>query len=99
MAALNFTSGEFHQVLQKAQAFYVTIGKIYCPYFRDSIEFTAAGFEHLRRKAWKRGRNQRDQFMRLKHLAKGPEVLGLSYTVQGVQEGNEWERRHRHGRW
>jgi len=37
--------------------------------------------------------------MRLKHIARAPEILGLSRTVQGILATHEWERRRRHGRW
>ena len=99
MTALDFTDVEFDDVLRKAQEFYVSIGRIRCPFFRDVVHFNAQGLEHLRRKAWNRGRESRDQFMRLKHIARAAEILKLSSTVQGIQETNEWERRHRHGRW
>jgi hypothetical protein len=99
MARLDFTPEEFDEVLQKAREIYAGIGKTYCPYFRDSVNFNAEGLAHLRRKSWNRGRERRDQFMRLRHLAHAPEILRLSYTVQGVQDAHEWEHRRRHGRW
>jgi hypothetical protein len=99
MAPLSFTDEEFNQILVRAQQTYSTLGRIHCPYFHDSVHFNSQGLEHLRRKTWNRGREQRDQFMRLKYVAHAPEILRLSHTVQGIQETNEWERRHRHGRW
>ncbi|HWX21516.1 MAG TPA: hypothetical protein VN578_16565 [Candidatus Binatia bacterium] len=84
MAQLSFAPEEFDQVLQKAQDLYDKFGRIYCPYFRDGIHFDARGLEHLRRKTWNRGREQRDQFMRLKHLARAPEILRLSYSLRLV---------------
>jgi hypothetical protein len=36
---------------------------------------------------------------RLRHLARAPEILRLSRTVQGIEKTHEWERRHKHGRW
>jgi hypothetical protein len=99
MAPLNFSDQEFTQVLRQAQELYRTLGQIKCPYFQESVIFNAQGFEHLRHKAWNRGRERRDQFMRLKHLASAPEILRLSRTVQGIQKTQDWERQHRHGRW
>ena len=99
MAPLAFTREEFNQVLRRAQEYYVSLGNIYCPYFQATVHFNTQGFEHLRRKAWNRGREQRDQFMRLKHIGGAPEILRSSHTVQGKQETSEWERRKRHGRW
>ena len=99
MSRLDFTAEEFDQVLQKAQAFYRTIGQIRCPYFREPIRFDAPGLEHLRRKSWNRGRSRPDQFMRLKHLWVAPEIVRLSQTVQGVWHSHDHIRRHRHGKW
>ena len=99
MASLNFTDQEFAAILHGAQEVYRTLGQIRCPYFQANVHFNALGFEHLRRKSWNRGRDRRDQFMRLKHVARAPEILRLSRTVQGIEETHEWERRHKHGRW
>jgi hypothetical protein len=99
MAALNFNDQEFSAVLHKAQELYRVLGEIRCPYFQTNIQFSARGFEHLRRKTWNRGRDRHDQFMRLKHLALAPEILRLSRTVQGFQVTHEWERQHKHGSW
>jgi hypothetical protein len=99
MAPLSFTDVEFDQILRQAEESYSAIGHIRCPYFRESVQFNALGLDHLRHKAWNRGRERRDQFMRLKYIALAPEILRMSHTVQGIQETDEWERRHRHGRW
>ena len=99
MSRLDFTDEEFAQVLQKAQAFYRTIGQIRCPYFGEPIRFDAQGLEHLRRKSWNRGRSRSDQFMRLKHLWAAPEIVRLSQTVQGIWHSHDRIRRHRHGKW
>ena len=97
--ALEFTDAEFDQVLQQARALYAAIGPVHCPYFQGPVQFNAQGLEHLRRKTWNRGRERSDQFMRLRHIVRAPEILSLSRTVQGVQAAHEWERRRRHGRW
>jgi len=99
MAPLEFTDEEFRRVRRQAEENYRTYGQIRCPYFQDAVHFNTEGFRHLLFKAWNRGRDRRDQFMRLKHLARAAEMLSLSRTVQGIQETSEWERRHRHGRW
>ena len=99
MASLQFTDQEFAETLRETQEIYRTLGQIRCPYFQDSIHFNSQGLEHLRRKSWNRGRDRRDQFMRLKHLARAPEILRLSRTVQGIEETHEWQRRHKHGQW
>jgi hypothetical protein len=99
MTPLTFTPEEFKQTLLRAQEAYASFGKTRCPYFHDVVHFNNQGLEHLRRKSWNRGREQRDQFMRLKFLTQAPEILRQSQTVQGIHETKEWERRHRHGRW
>jgi hypothetical protein len=87
-------------VRQEAQELYAHLGRIRCPYFQANIHFNTEGFRHLLFKmSWNRGRARHDQFMRLKHLSRAPEILRLSRTVQGMQETHERERRHRHGRW
>lgn len=99
MSPLNFTDLEFYRVLGKAHELYQSLGQIRCPYFQANVHFNTRGFDHLRRKSWNRGRQRRDQFMRLRHLSRAPEILRLSRTVQGIEETHEWERRHKHGRW
>jgi hypothetical protein len=99
MAPLNFSDAEFDEVLLKAEAAYAAAHQLTCPYFLGPVHFNRQGFDHLRRKSWNRGRERRDQFMRLKHVRYAFEILRLSRTVQGIQETYEWERRHSHGRW
>ena len=97
--ALEFTDDEFGEVRFQAAAHYRIFGSIHCPYLEGHVAFTTEGFRHLLFKSWNRGRSRQDQFMRLKHLSRAPEILKLSRTVQGTFQTNEWERRHRHGRW
>lgn len=99
MAALEITPEEFKRVRQQAETIYSALGQIRCPYFPASVHFNTDGFRHLLFKSWNRGRDRRDQFMRLKHIVRAPEILRLSRTVQGMQETHEWQRQHRHGRW
>jgi hypothetical protein len=77
MSPLNFTDLDFYEVLGKAHELYHSLEQVRCPYFQANIHFNAQGFEHLRRKSWNRGRDRRDQFMRLRHLARAPEILRL----------------------
>ena len=96
---LEFTDKQFQEVCRLAAEQYRASDSVRCPYFQDSVTFNARGFEHLRRKSWNRGRDQRDQFMRLKHISRTPEILRSSRTVQGIENTQEWERQHKHGRW
>lgn len=99
MSSLEFTDAEFQNIRHQAETLYSTLGQIRCPYFEGSVHFNTEGFRHLLFKSWNRGRDRHDQFMRLKFLARAPEILRLSRTVQGIQETHEWERRRRHGHW
>lgn len=99
MTRLAFTDDEFQRILKQAQAYYASIGMVKCPYFQDTVQFNAQGFEHLRRKTWNRGRSRNDQFMRLKFVEIAPEILRLARTLQGVWHGHERIRRHKHGKW
>jgi len=99
MMSIDFSDEEFERVLEEAQRSYRTFGRVRCPYFDDTVNFSQEGFEHLRSKSWNRGRERRDQFLRLKHINRALEIVRLSRTLQGFREGHEWERRHRHGRW
>lgn len=96
---LELTDPEYRRVRAEAEAQYQAIGRIRCPYFLDTVVFNTGGFRHLCFKSWNRGRDRRDQFMRLKHLARAPEILRQTRTVQGIEHRYEWERRRRHGRW
>lgn len=96
---LVFTEEEFRRVRGQAEAQYRNWAQIRCPFFQDNVHFNMQGFRHLLFKSWNRGRDRADQFMRLKFLARAPEILRLLRTVQGVQPTHEWKRRHRHGRW
>src|ERR1700733_13848733 len=93
MAPLEFTNDEFQRIRQQAETAYDGFGRVHCPYFEGQVNFNTKGLRHLLFKDWNRGRDQHDQFMRLKHLALAPEILGLSRTVQGIQETHGWERR------
>ena len=99
MQPLEFTDLEFQEVRQRATVLYSALDRIRCPYLQNEVHFNTDGFRHLLFKSWNRGRDRRDQFMRLKFLSRAPEILRLSRTVQGIQTTNEWERRRRHGRW
>ena len=85
MAGLEFTAAEFDQVRREIERLFSNMGQIQCPYFQDPAHFNTEGFRHLLFKRWNRGRDRRDQFIRLKHLAPTPEVLRTSRTVQGIQ--------------
>lgn len=98
MASLDFTDAEFWHLRQQTAELYTTFKQIWCPYFEAPVHFNTDGFRHIAFKAWNRGRDKRDQFMRLKFLTRAPVILEKSHTVQGTLVTHEWQRRRRHGR-
>jgi len=93
MAPFEFTEEELRHVRQQAEDSYRALDRIRCPYFAGDVHFNTDGFRHLLFKWWNRSRDQRDQFLRLKHFDRAPEILRLSRTLQGKEETHEWERR------
>ncbi|MEI7719761.1 MAG: hypothetical protein WCI89_00955 [bacterium] len=96
--AIEFTSEQFKDAKEKGEALYKTIGDIYCPYFKEKISFNAQGLEHLKFIRREKTRLEKDQYMRFKLIHLAPEVLQLSYTVQGVLETKKFERIRMQGR-
>ncbi|MDO8430399.1 MAG: hypothetical protein Q7S72_00195 [Candidatus Taylorbacteria bacterium] len=75
------------------EKFYKSIGKVYCPYFNESVNFTDLGFEHLRFKIKQTARTHKDQIVRFKLLPFAIQVLNLSHTLQGINSRNRFEER------
>jgi len=85
MGKFNFKNGaDFEAVREKAEAFYVTIGAVHCPYFQSKVAFNSKGIRHLKFKSDEVARSREDQYSRLKLVHIAPEVLKLSKTVQGI---------------
>ncbi len=78
--------------------FYKSIGKVYCPYFKDYIHFTRVGFEHIKYKTKYKARNERDQYVRFKLLPVSVKVISLSHTLQGITSQKRFEERLIHNR-
>lgn len=72
---------------------YKDIGKIYCPYFKDCVQFTRVGFEHLKFKNKYKARSAKDQNMRFKLLPLAVQILGLSHTLQNISSRQRFEER------
>jgi len=82
----------------QAEAFYRSLDKKYCAYFQRSISFNSNGWEHLRFKNRGHPRSHADQYTRFKLLPLVPKILGLSRTIQGIYERNQFERIRLHNR-
>ena len=89
---ITFTLEQFEEIKLKGEEFYKTIGEVYCPYSKEKIPFNSDGLEHLSFKGRNKVRPEQDQYMRFKLLYLVPEVLKLSYTIQGIFETKKFER-------
>lgn len=89
---IEFTEEKFNKVKSEAESLYKGFDKIFCPYFKDKVSFTAQGLEHIKFKRRDKARIEKDQFMRFKLIHLAPEVLKFSHTLQGVFETKKFER-------
>lgn len=90
---------KFLEVKSKAESFYKTIGSVYCPYFKEKINFNAKGLDHIKMKSWNRARTQVDQFMRLKLIFLAPKLIKNSHTLQDYLMSQTFERKKINSRW
>lgn len=98
LSMLKFTDEQFKEIKEKGELSYKSLHEIYCPYFKEKVSFGASGLEHLSFKRHLKTRPEQDQYMRFKLLHLAPEVLRLSYTLQGVFEIRRFERIRIHSR-
>ncbi len=85
------SKASFDKTKEEGGNFYKTLGKVYCPYFKEEVSFNAKGLEHLKFKQKNFARSLSDQYIRFKILKFAPEVLKLTKTVQGVSEQKVFE--------
>ena len=95
---LQFTEQQFKEVKEKGEELYKSLSEVYCPYFKEKIVFNAQGLEHLKFKRRDKARLEQDQYMRFKLLNLAPEILKLSYILQGILETQKFERVRVHNR-
>ncbi len=89
----------FLKVKQSAEEIYQNTKSVYCPYLKQDISFNSSGFEHMKFSNHEKARVRFEQYTRLKLFYLVPEILKKSHTVQGVYDGQEWEREKSHGKW
>lgn len=99
MTEVVFTEAEFEQAKQAAEEMYAKIGEVPCPYLGAKVAFNAKGLDHIKMKRWNHARSRADQYVRLKLLHLAPEIIKKSHTLQGLDEGNKFERVKIHSRW
>lgn len=89
----------FIKTKQFAEEIYNSTNEVFCPYLKENIRFNASGLEHIKFSSHDKARVRFEQYTRLKLFYLVPEILKKSHTVQGVYDGQEWERERRHGKW
>ena len=99
MTEIIFTDEEFEKVKSIAEAEYKKIGDVQCPFLKTTVSFNAKGLDHLKLKRWNHAREKKDQWVRLKLLHLASEVIKSSHTLQGIDEGNKFERIKINSRW
>ena len=100
MGKFNFKDEkDFLKVKNEAEKFYKRIGDIYCPYFKEKIAFNTKGLKHLKFKANRQARPEKDQYSRLKLIHLTPEVLKESHTLQGIWQIRRFEVQKMNSRW
>lgn len=92
------SNDDFEEVKIKGEAFYKNLSSVYCPYFKEKVQFNTQGLEHLKFKRREKARTEQDQFMRLKLIHLAPEVLKTSHTLQGILHTKKFERVRIHSR-
>jgi hypothetical protein len=90
---------DFEKVRIEAEAFYQTVGEVYCPYFKEKIAFNSKGLKHLKFKSDQVARVKKDQYARLKLLKYAPAIIQESKTVQGIREVRQFEMQNMNSRW
>lgn len=90
---------KFEHAKQDAEAFYKTIGKVLCPYFKEEVAFNAKGIEHIKFTRIRQARPHRDQYIRFRLLRLASDILSFSHTLQGISMRKSFEREKTHSRW
>lgn len=92
----------FKEIKKNAKNYYQSIGKVWCPYFKDFVYFNSIGFEHLLFKSKNNTRKLDQQYLRLKFLKLVPKIILRSGTLQEFREKRifvkqkinfKWEKR------
>ena len=96
---MEFSIENFNKVKRDAEEFYVSLGKVRCPYFGEDVHFNVKGFDHLIFKEWNKTRILSDQFSRFRHLKLAPEIIRQSKTLQGLWMTNKIERVKNKNKW
>lgn len=87
---MDFVSAKFQRVKRLSKEYYRSIGRIYCPYFKDYVYFDSKGFKHILYKGYGGGnKRQKSQIvLRLKMLPYAPRLIAIATFVQEFQKDN-----------
>ncbi len=99
MQKVHFTKKQFDELKSNSEENYKKLGEINCPILKKKVSFNAKGLDHLKAKSWNHARNEHDQWMRLKLLHHASSVIKNSHTLQGIEQGNRFERIKINSRW
>lgn len=75
---------------EKIEPRYRLIKEVYCPYFREKVQFNSKGIRHIKFKKEGVARFRQDQYIRLKYLMFAPEIIKSSYTLQEIRESRKF---------
>ncbi len=90
---------KFSKTKKEAEDFYKSIGKVYCPYFKEDVAFNAKGLEHLKFKGKNKVRVIADQYKRFKLLRLAPKIIKVSHTLQEFFTEKRFEKQNINSRW
>ncbi len=85
------TEAQFDEIKSRAESFYKSCGKVFCPYFNEMVSFNAKGLYHLKFNSSHLARTREEQFIRFKLIYLAPEVIRLSRTLQGITHTKNFE--------
>jgi hypothetical protein len=77
---------EYLKVRNRAYKKYKKIKKVYCPYLKRNIYFTAKGFWHIMYRSRRTKREIKTQLLRLELLKKAVKLLKITTTLQEYEE-------------
>lgn len=83
---------------EEFEKYYKSIGKIFCPYFKEYVHFTDKGLEHLKFKSHFLPRTVKDSRVRMSLIPNAVRVLTITRTIQGVNSVMRFENRFVHNR-
>jgi hypothetical protein len=90
---------KFNKAKDEAEKFYKNIGKVYCPYLKDSVSFNVKGLDHIKFSDWNKTRPLKDQYIRLRLLPLAPRIVRESNTLQEFSKTIRQERRRVNAVW